>query len=53
MTEVRVASAPHNGMERYVGRIGTVTGFSGQFVKVRFDGQGYDHLFLASELKEF
>ena len=51
--EVRIASAPHNGLQRYIGRIGEVVGFSGQFVKVRFEGQGLPHLFLPNELKTF
>jgi hypothetical protein len=53
VTEVRIAAAPHNGMQRYIGHIGTVTGFSGQFVKVKFEGQEYCHLFLPNELKQF
>jgi hypothetical protein len=31
-------------MLRYVGRLGQVVGFSGQFVAVRFDGGSYRHL---------
>lgn len=50
--EVRVASAPANGMQRYVGRIGTVIGVSGQFVKVQFEGEGYYHFFEPSELTQ-
>ena len=58
VTEVRIASAPHNGMERYVGCFGEVVGFSGQFVKVRItsDVMGnkrndrHCHLFLPGEL---
>ena len=53
--EVRIAGAPDNGMRKYFGCIGTVVGFSGQFVKVRFEGEGESmtHLFLPEELKEF
>ena len=35
---------------RYVGRLGQVVGFSGQFVAVRFDGDPYWHLSLPGEL---
>ena len=36
--------------ERYVGRLGQVVGFSGQFVAVRFDGGSLPHLSLPGRL---
>mgnify|MGYP000995765269 FL=1 len=35
MTGVRIHSAPHNGMEQYIGCYGEIIGVTGQFVKVR------------------
>jgi len=40
-------------MLRYVGGLGQVVGFSGQFVAVRFDGDPYRHLSLPGELTTF
>jgi len=52
MIEVRISHAPEH-MEKYVGLVGTVTGFSGQYVKVCFEGSANVHLFLPEELKQF
>lgn len=51
-TDVRVDHASGH-MERYVGRIGRITGLNGQFVLVSFEGEGHDHAFLPGELKTF
>jgi hypothetical protein len=56
MTEVRVAGVDPNSFSgagaKYVGRIGEITGVSGQFVKVRFTdiNDPYEHFFLPIEL---
>ena len=52
MTEVRVVTAPSNGMEQYIGKVGTVIGVSGQYVKVTFEGDPYHHLFTPDELSQ-
>ena len=52
LVEVRAVSAPANGMQRYVGRIGTVIGFSGQYVKVQFEGESCYHFFSPEELSQ-
>ena len=54
MTEVRIVSAPRHGMERHVGRFGVIIGVSGQFIKVRFEGEGENmyHFFTPDELSQ-
>jgi ribosomal protein L21E len=57
MTQVRVDGVDPNshsgeGNKRFAGRIGEITGVSGQFVKVKFTdvNDRYEHFFLPSEL---
>ena len=54
MMEVRIVNAPDNGMRKYLGRIGAVVGLSGQFILVRFEGEGENmsHCFLPEDLSQ-